>query len=210
MLLRHGETLWNIENRVQGHGDSPLTSNGQKQVNALGRRLQAVNFDMLISSDLGRARHTAEIIANYIKLPVQEDERLRERNFGIFEGLTLADIIQNYPEAYAKWRTDDPDVVISEGESRRQHFNRNISFLEEYIQQHPGKTLALVIHGGVLDSFYRYVSGLALNQPRCFVTFNASLNVISHGIFYATTRWVIETWGDIGHLADLNYHPGLG
>ena len=210
ILLRHGETQWNLEDRVQGHGDSVLSVNGQRQVKALGKRLQDVRFDMLISSDLGRARATAQMVADYTGHTVQTDERLRERNFGILEGLTLADIRHRYPEAYTRWRADDPDEIIPEGESRRQHYFRTVSFLEDFVQDHGGQTAAVVIHGGVLDCYFRFISGMGLDQPRCFVTFNASINIIARGVFYGTPRWVIETWGDIAHLAGLSYHPGLG
>jgi probable phosphoglycerate mutase len=167
-------------------------------------------FDVLISSDLGRAHATAEIIAGCTGHAVHTDERLRERSFGILEGLTLAEVKHQFPGAYASWKNDDPDYLLVEGESHRQHYQRNVSFLEDFNQHHPGTTAALVIHGGVLDSYFRYVSGLSLNHPRFFVTFNASLNIIANGVFYGTPRWVIETWGDIGHLADLECHPGLG
>jgi probable phosphoglycerate mutase len=70
--------------------------------------------------------------------------------------------------------------------------------------------VALVIHGGVLDSLFRYVARLPLNQPRCFITPNASLTIITHGIFYSTVRWVIETWGDTGHLEGIGQYHGLG
>jgi len=86
LAIRHGETVLNIEQRYQGHSDSPLTETGRNQVSALGRRMAKMEFDTLISSDLGRTQETASIIAGYTGHAVETDSRLRERNYGIFYG----------------------------------------------------------------------------------------------------------------------------
>ncbi len=200
LAIRHGETVWNKENRFQGHGDSPLTEAGCHQVTALGRRMKTFRFDALISSDLGRTQETAAIIADHTGHLVEIDSRLRERNYGVLEGLTVPEIKAKHPEVLDRFRTKGPDYVIPEGESHRQHYRRNIEFIEDLLARRPGATIALVAHGGVLDSIFRYVAHQSLEQPRCFVTTNASLTIITHGDFYGTARWVIETWGDIGHF----------
>ena len=92
LAIRHGETVWNSEKRYQGHGDSPLTETGRNQVAALGRRMEKIRFDALISSDLGRAQQTASIVADYTGHSLEIDSRLRERNYGIFEGMTVPEI----------------------------------------------------------------------------------------------------------------------
>ena len=200
LAIRHGETVWNEENRFQGHGDSPLTETGRNQVTALGRRMEKFRFDSLISSDLGRARETASIIADFTGHSVEVDNRLRERNYGVLEGLTVPEIEARHPEVLDQLKSDDPDYIIPEGESHRQHYQRNVAFIEELLAGRSGATVAAVAHGGVLDSIFRYVAHQPLDQPRCFITINASLTIITHGSFYGTARWVIETWGDIGHL----------
>ena len=210
LIIRHGETVWNAEHRFQGHGDSPLTETGRNQVAALGRRMKSINFDTLISSDLGRTRETASIIADFTGHGVEFDSRLRERNYGVFEGLTVPEIRETHPGVYDQFNTDDPDYILPGGESHRQHYERNVAFFEELLTGKMGSKVAAVAHGGVLDSIFRYVAGLPLDQPRCYITTNASLTVVHHGNFYGTTRWVIETWCDAGHLIGINRNFGLG
>ncbi len=208
LAIRHGETVWNEERRYQGHGDSALTEAGRNQVAALGRRMKKIRFDTLISSDLGRTQETASIIADHTGHLVEIDGRLRERNYGVLEGLTVHEIKARHSEVFDQLNSDDPDYIIPEGESHRQHYQRNITFIEELLAKRSGETVALVAHGGVLDSFFRYVAHLSLDQPRCFITSNASLTIIAHGDFYGTARWVIETWGDVGHLDGIGQTPG--
>jgi len=210
LAIRHGETELNVAKRYQGHGDSPLTENGRKQVSSLGRRMEKMKFDTLISSDLGRAQETATIIAGCTGHSVKTDSRLRERNYGVLEGLTVSDIKAGHSEVLERLDANDPDYIIPEGESLRQHYQRNVAVFEELQSGKSDGRVALVVHGGVLDSLFRYVARLPLNQPRCFITPNASLTIITHGIFYGTVRWVIETWGDTGHLEGIGQYHGLG
>ena len=210
LAIRHGETVWNEENRFQGHGDSALTESGRHQVSALGRRMGKIRFDTLISSDLGRAQETASIIADYTGHRLEMDRRLRERNYGVLEGLTVDEINARHPDVLHKLKNDGPDYIIPEGESHRQHYRRNIEFIEDLIIKRSGATVAVVGHGGVLDSIFRYVTHMPLDRPRCFITSNASLTIITHGFFYGGDRWVIETWGDVGHLDGSGKMPGFG
>jgi probable phosphoglycerate mutase len=210
LAIRHGETELNVAKRYQGHSDSPLTENGRKQVSALGRRMEKIKFDTLISSDLGRTQETAAIIAEHTGHAIKTDARLRERNYGVLEGLTLSEIKAGHSEVLERLDANDPDYVIPEGESLRQHYQRNLAVFEELQSRISAGRVALVVHGGVLDSLFRYVTRLPLHQPRCFITPNASLTIITHGIFYSTMRWVIETWGDTAHLDGIGQSFGLG
>ena len=210
LAIRHGETELNVAKRYQGHSDSPLTETGRKQVSSLGRRLEKMKFDTLISSDLGRTRETAAIIAECTGHSVKTDSRLRERNYGVLEGLTVADIKAGHSEVLERLDANDPDYIIPEGESHRQHYQRNVAVFEELQSGISDGRVALVVHGGVLDSLFRYVARLPLDQPRCFITPNASLTIINHGIFYGTLRWVIETWCDSAHLDGIGQNFGLG
>ena len=210
LIIRHGETQWNAEQRYQGHEDSPLTETGRNQVRALGLRMKAFQFNSLISSDLGRAQKTADILAAYTGHAVEIDSRIRERNYGLLEGLTVAEIKAKHSEILDKLDQNDPDYVIPKGESHRQHYERNASFFNDLLNRRAGTRIALIIHGGVLDSIFRYVAGLPLDRPRCFTTHNAGLTIVTHGTFYGTTRWVIERWNDVGHLNGVGQSLGLG
>jgi probable phosphoglycerate mutase len=200
IVIRHGETLWNVQGRYQGHQDSPLTDIGREQADAAGRRLRGCKVDRLIASDLGRTRETAAIIAEHTGHQLSLDARLRERNFGILEGLTTTEIQSTHAEVFNRLEENDPEFVIPGGESLHQHYLRNSAFFAEALSANAGETIAIVAHGGVLDSIFRYVSGVPLDRPRCFVTSNASFSVFRHGIFYGTLRWVLASWGSIGHL----------
>ena len=204
-IVRHGETVWNHEMRFQGHGDSPLTERGRAQARAIGQRLKSMAIDTLISSDLGRTQETAALITEYTGHAVQLDPRLRERHYGVLEGLNLTEILAKHPGVYHELIAEKPDYQIPEGETHRQHYHKNIRVIEEWADQKPGATALLVAHGGVLDNVFRYVARLDLDQPRCVLPANASLSVIQYGSFYGSTRWVIKTWGDAAHLETLNH-----
>ena len=164
LAIRHGETVFNTEKRYQGHCDSRLTETGRKQVSSLARRMEKIEFDTLISSDLGRARETASIIAEHTGHKVETDSRLRERNYGVLEGLTIPEINAGYSEVLERLDANDPDYIIPEGESHRQHYTRNIALIDELQSGQPGARVALVAHGGVLDSLFRYVANLPLDD----------------------------------------------
>ena len=210
ILIRHGETVWNIESRFQGHFDSPLTQRGREQIKALGKRMKGFTFNELFASDLGRTVETAAIITGFTEHEVQTDPRLRERHYGVLEGLTLPEINVQYADILDRLKTNDPNFIIPDGESHYQHYMRNIDFVEEKIAEKSGESIVLVVHGGVLDNLFRYVAGLGLDHPRCITTLNASLCILRHGFFYGTTRWVIETWGDVAHLDTIGRYVGLG
>jgi probable phosphoglycerate mutase len=200
LVVRHGETIWNHQQRFQGHGDSPLTERGRSDVRALGMRLKHIPFDRLISSDLGRTVETATIIAEQTGHKIHTDPRLRERHYGVLEGLTIPEIEERHADAFKKLITGDPDERIPGGESHRQLYQRNIDFIEQFIRKNTGATALLVVHGGVIDSFLRMVAQLPLDHPRCFTAMNATLNIFAHGVFFRETKWVVETWGDQAHL----------
>ena len=203
MIIRHGETEWNRDRRFQGHGDSPLTTRGRAQTEALGKRLAATPFDQLISSDLGRTRQTAAIIAGHTGHAIQTDPRLRERHYGVLEGLNIQEIRRDHAAVYAQLITEDPDFIIPGGQSHRQHYRNCIDFLEGWLEAHSGQSAAIVSHGGFLDNVFRHVAGLNLGAPRCVLAGNSSLSILVHGQFYGSPRWIIRTWGDEGHLAGM-------
>jgi probable phosphoglycerate mutase len=196
VLVRHGETKWNVEQRIQGQGDSPLTEEGIDQARAIGRRLAAERFDRIVSSDLGRAMQTAREIARLTGHGVTPDARLRERHFGDGEGLTYAQIDAKYPGAFSRVREVDPDFAIPNGESRRQFHERAVSALVALAEEHRGEALVVVTHGGVLATLYRHVHGIDLSVPHAIPILNASYNALTHdGVAFH-----VEAWADIDHL----------
>jgi probable phosphoglycerate mutase len=197
IVVRHGETHWNLEARIQGQGDSGLTANGIYQAEAIAQRLAAEPFDILVSSDLGRALATARRIAARCGRPIVTDERLRERHFGVGEGLTYDEIGRDYPDAFARTRETDPDFAIPGGESRRAFHARVTGAFESLAREHCGRRVAVVTHGGVLATLYRFVHGIPIAMPHKVAITNATYNALA----VHEGRWTIESWDDAAHLA---------
>ncbi|CAG1000212.1 partial putative phosphoglycerate mutase, partial [Anaerolineae bacterium] len=128
-VIRHGETSWNSEGRIQGQTDVPLSTVGRAQARAVAALLVGRNFDALYSSDLQRVVHTAQPAARALGLPVRIDPRLRERHYGIFETLTYADAKIRFPEEYARFKAHDPEFDFRSGESLRAFFERSVACL---------------------------------------------------------------------------------
>jgi 2,3-bisphosphoglycerate-dependent phosphoglycerate mutase len=197
IAIRHGETEWNVEGRVQGHGDSPLTAAGTAQAEAIAQRLAGEKFDVLVASDLGRAAETARRIAARCGHPIVTDARLRERNFGAGEGLTYDEIALRYPDAFSRTRSTDPGYAIPGGESRRAFHERVSATFDALARQHAGRRVTVVSHGGVLAAIYRSIHGIAIDAPHHAAITNASYNAFAarEGL------WTLEAWDDTSHLA---------
>ena len=198
ILIRHGETEWNKQRRMQGHLDSPLSEKGLRQAQLLGKRRAQMKFDALYSSDSGRAHTTARCVAEASGHTVVVEPRLRERNFGVFEGLTRDEMIASYPEDYARFKSRDQHFAMPRGESGVQFRARAIACMDEIIARHPQQQLVVVTHGLVLDVFYRIAMGIAPDEPRIHELVNAGINRLRHD----GTSWHIETWGDGSHLEE--------
>ena len=196
IAIRHGETEWNSEGRFQGHLNSVLNADGLAQAQALAERMTRERFDLLLSSDLGRALQTASAIAQRTGHEIVVEPRLRERRMGIFQGLTPEEVRARYPEEYARFKSHDPDYVIPEGESMRQLYQRSVTCFTELAQRHAGLTLAAVSHGGVLAMLYRHTKAMPLDTPRDFALHNTGINRFRHRL----GAWQLTIWGDIGHL----------
>ncbi|HEX9663992.1 MAG TPA: histidine phosphatase family protein [Candidatus Binatia bacterium] len=196
IIVRHGQTQWNIRKIRQGHLDSELTDKGVAQARALGQRLARESFTALYSSDLGRALHTARMIAAVTGHAIVTDERLRERHLGVFQGLSGDEIKDKHPEEYRLHRTLGPEYVIPGGESVRQQVARNVACLDEIALKHPGEKVVVVTHGGVVSGMFRHALDIPLDAPRRFEFVNAGLNVFA----YEDGHWILRTWGDVSHL----------
>ncbi len=179
-LIRHGETAWNAERRLQGHLDIPLNAEGERQAAALARALANEKFDAIVSSDLGRARSTAQAVAVAQGMPLSTDPALRERCFGAFEGLLYEELEARFPEAHAQWRARDPHARYPDGERRAETFaefaQRAVDAVIRIAQAHRGQRIALFSHGGVLDCLYRLATRLALDAPRTWHIGNTGIN----------------------------------
>jgi probable phosphoglycerate mutase len=194
--IRHGETPWNAEGRLQGHVNIPLAPKGFQQAHALAKSLKSYQFSAIYSSDLDRAYQTAECIAALHNIPIRTDVRLREKNLGVFQGLTRSEIAQHFPEEFQKYEKNHPDYQVPQGESNRQFFQRCIHCFEDIAQQHLGEKILVVAHGGVLGNFFKYTVGVPLEMPRRFELLNTSLNIFTH----KQGMWVLESWGNLSHL----------
>ena len=199
ILVRHGETLWNRERRMQGQTDVPLSEIGLKQAHAVGQRLAQEKFAALYSSDLARAYATAEAIAHASGKPIISDKALRERTFGIFEGLTSPEIAVRYPLENERFAAREPDYVVPGGESSRAFYERGLACLTRIANTHAGERVVVVTHGLVLDTLYRAARGMDLAPRREAPLYNASLNTFR----YVDGGWIEVTWGDVEHLADV-------
>ncbi len=197
IIVRHGETEWNIKGIRQGHLDSRLTAKGMAQAKALAARLGREKFIALYSSDLGRAMETAREIASVTGHEIVADTRLRERHLGIFQGLNADEISARFPEERRLMRTEGPKFIIPGGESMVQQVQRNIACLNELAEKHRGEQIVVVTHGGVVSGFFRHTLEISLEAPRRFEFVNAGLNVFAR----EEGNWLLLTWGDVSHLA---------
>jgi len=196
-LVRHGETAWNAEHRVQGQLDVPLSAVGEAQALAAARVLAREAFDAVYSSDLERARKTAEPAASALGREVLLERDLRERHYGIFERLTYAEVKTRYPEDYARFEARDPEFAFRSGESLKDFYARSIAVVSKIAGENRSRSILVFTHGGVLDMLYRHVKGLGMRAPRDFGIPNAGLNRLE----LRDEGWVIRAWADIAHLA---------
>jgi probable phosphoglycerate mutase len=205
ILIRHGETAWNRERRMQGQTDTPLSDIGRAQAQAVGERLARYPFAALYSSDLSRAWDTAAAIARASGHEIRREPALRERTFGVFEGLTYDEMAQRHPDVHARFATRDPDYAVPGGESPRQFFTRSLACLENIAAAHGGDSVVVVTHGLVLDTLYRAARNMTLDEKRDAPLLNASLNTFRR----TEDGWIEVSWGDVAHLAEVGvtrYH----
>lgn len=195
-FVRHGETAWNVEGRIQGHLDIPLNDTGLAQADAVGRRLAGETFDAIYSSDLIRAYRTASPAAANPGRDVVRDRRLRERHLGVLQGLTGAEALARQPAAWKAFKARDPALALEGGESLGAFSGRILDFVQEVLRTHAGGRVLIVTHGGSLDAAYRHATGMPPSIARDFPIYNASINILSH----RNGNWSIDAWGDVAHL----------
>ncbi len=197
-LVRHGETEWNREQRMQGHLDSTLSALGHAQAAAVANALHDLAPDYLYCSDLGRARQTAQAIAARCALTVREDSRLRERHYGQLQGLRWSEVQALHPVSAERMHGRDAQFAPDGGESLQQFHDRVVPAIEQIADLHRGSSVAIVTHGGVVGLMYRHVLSMSLEAPRDYALANASINRFRR----VAGQWQIEAWGDTSHLTD--------
>lgn len=196
LAIRHGETAWNVDTRIQGQLDVGLNAKGRWQAARVAAALASEGLQHVYSSDLARAHDTARAIAGACGLPVHTDRGLRERAFGRFEGRTWVEIETHFPVESARWRARDPEFAPDGGETLRQFYARVVETADRLAQRHPGETLALVAHGGVMDCLYRAAARIELNATRTWQLGNAAVNRLLH----TPEGFTLVGWSDTSHL----------
>lgn len=200
-IIRHGETDWNVERRIQGQTDIPLNETGRAQALAMAFNAAHHNFDAIYSSDLMRASDTAKLLATRRGLDVKTLPQLRERHYGIFQGITAAEGLERHPEAHAHYIARDPDYDFESGESMRVFAARVEAAIKEMTRHHDKQTIAIVSHAGVLDILYRRSTGRPLHTPRDFIIPNCALNWFRIDGSASAGGWHLEAWDDHHYLA---------
>ena len=202
IAIRHGETAWNVDTRIQGHLDIPLNDTGLWQARQLARALADEPVAAIYTSDLQRARATAQAVADTTGAPLTPEPDLRERSFGHFQGRTFAQIEAELPEDALRWRKRDPHYAPQGGESLvtlRERIARTVTALA---QQHVGAQVVMVAHGGVLDVLYRLATRQELQAPRTWQLANAAIN----RLLWTPDGLALVGWADTQHLDHPDHH----
>jgi alpha-ribazole phosphatase len=199
-LIRHGETEYNRTARIQGQLDIELSDKGRAQARLLGQRLRAEGIEAVHASDLSRARETAEIVCREAGLSITAfHPDLREIAFGRWQGHSMAEVEKLYPEDVARWLQDTTTNAPPGGESYVALQERSWRRVEAIAEAHPGETVAVVAHGGVVKSVLCKVLGIDLHHRRRVVVDNASFSIIE----LSERGWRVKTLNDTSHLGEL-------
>lgn len=204
ILIRHGESVWNNEGRIQGWSDSPLSERGREQAALVARRLAAAGISAVYASPLLRARETADVIADKLGLKVEVDERLKELMLGELEGLTSEEVREQYPHVAHGWREDAWWVPIPGGERFRAFRRRVVEAMNEITERHADETIAVVAHGGSIGVWLAELLGLHPDKRLPFWLENTAVNIVELG----GARPIIRLLNDTCHLDC--YHNGEG
>ena len=196
IAIRHGETAWNVDTRIQGHLDIPLNDTGLWQARQVARALAGEPLSAIYASDLQRAHTTARAIAEATGAPLVPEPALRERSFGELEGRTFAEIETELPEQARRWRQRDPHFAPEGGETLVQLRERIAATTHRLAALHTGGLVVLVAHGGVLDVLYRLATGQELQAPRTWQLTNAAIN----RLLWTPEGLTLVGWADTQHL----------
>ena len=198
LAIRHGETAWNVDTRIQGHLNIPLNETGHWQAERLGQALAGEEITAIYASDLSRAHETALYVSRASGIPVVPELGLRERGFGDFEGRTFAEIEIALPDQAERWRKRDPSFAPSGGESLLQVQERVLATVNRLAKAHPGELIVMVGHGGVMDVLYRAATRLDLQAARTWLLGNTAIN----RLLWSPEGLSLVGWSDTQHLSD--------
>ena len=188
-LIRHGETEWNRKGLLQGQLNSSLTIEGIKNTEAFRPEITALNPDVVYSSHQERALTTAEILTGDLDREIIQESDLSEMNFGVFQGCSWDHIENEMKDLYEKYREDDPDFAVPEGESHNQFHRRVTETLQQIVDENKGKKILIVSHGGSINKMLCYANGMAPSGNRFFRTKNLALNILR----YREGQYSLET-----------------
>jgi probable phosphoglycerate mutase len=196
LLVRHGETDWNATGRIQGHSDTPLNAAGYQQARQVAQRLTREPVQALYSSDLARAFQTATVIGHTLGLTVVTSPQLRERRYGLWEGLTSAEIQTRYPAQFTEWRARSTDFAPPQGETRSQLLTRALAELHTIARRHASQVVVVVTHGGFCYVLINHILGSVDGDRREFTFGNASI----HTLEVTADRWSVISLNETAHL----------
>ena len=196
IAIRHGETTWNVDTRIQGHLDIPLNDTGRRQAERMALALADEPITAIYASDLTRAWETAQYLGRVLGIEVTREEGLRERGFGDFEGKTFAEIEALLPDQSMRWRKRDPEFAPAGGESLLDLRSRVVTTAERLSAAHPGELIAMVGHGGVMDVLYRAATRLDIQAPRTWALGNTAIN----RLLWTPQGFSLVGWADTQHL----------
>ena len=198
LAIRHGETAWNKDARIQGQLDIPLNDTGLWQASRTAEALRSEAIAAVYSSDLKRAAQTALAIAQTQELELNHHTGLRERHFGECQGSTWADLETQRPDITDAWRRRVPDFAPPGGESLLALRERVEQTFQELAARHVGEQIVIVAHGGVLDILYRAAARVDLQAPRTWALANAGIN----RVLWTPEGLSLVGWGDVSHLME--------
>lgn len=201
ILVRHGETTWNIEGRYQGQEDTPLSQRGLQQGQLLAEALKNIPVDLCISSPLQRSYQTCKFCADLHQLPVATDMRLTEINHGLWEGVLAADIAKQYPAEFALWHTQ-PHLVQMPGiggETLEDVRRRVREAFDEYTQKYDGKTMLVAAHDAVNKAIICDLLGLGMEHFWQIKQDNTCINVLE----YNNGTWRLVLLNSVNHMGHL-------
>lgn len=201
ILVRHGETTWNIEGRYQGQEDTPLSQRGLQQGQLMAEALKNIPVDLCISSPLQRSYQTCKFCADLHQLPVATDVRLTEINHGLWEGVLAADIAKQYPEEFALWHTQPHLVQMpgAGGETLEDVRRRVREAFDEYAQKYDGKTMLVAAHDAVNKAIICDLLGLGMEHFWQIKQDNTCINVLE----YNNGTWRLVLLNSVNHMGHL-------
>lgn len=197
-LLRHGQSEWNILNKVQGQEDTELTEIGIEQANKAAERLKYENIDIIYSSDLKRAYNTAEIVGDKLDLEVNKLNGIREINFGVWQGLDLDTIKKEHGEDYKLWRTEPHKLNIENAENLQTLKERVIGDVQKLISENPNKKILLVSHGAAIKALILGILDIDISKYNKITIGNVGLSIIEFREFSP----VIKVLNDTNHVRE--------